>query len=63
MCERSDGTIDDQTTSNVGLKYHLFESLDERFKTNIKYTHHSCAFYVDDQQYDAFGLELEYKLW
>jgi len=61
MCE-GDG-IDSRTTSNLGLRYHLYQSEDEKFKTNIKYTHHSCAFGEDDKQYDGAGIELEYRLW
>ena len=54
---------DDRTTSNLGVRVNLYESADERFRTNAKYTHHSCAFSPDDRQYDALGVELEYKLW
>lgn len=54
---------DDRTTSNLGVRVNLYESADERFRTNAKYTHHSCAFSPDDRQYDAVGVELEYKLW
>lgn len=60
-CE--EGTHDDQTTSNLGLRGNLYQSADERFRTNLKYTHHSCALSPDAAQYDAVGLELEYKLW
>lgn len=54
---------DTRTTSNLGLRLNLYQSRDERFRTNTKYTHHSCAFSPDDRQYDAVGLEMEYKLW
>lgn len=54
---------DVHTTSNLGLRLNLYQSQDERFRTNAKYTHHSCAFSPDDRQYDALGLEMEYKLW
>jgi hypothetical protein len=54
---------DDRTTSNLGVRVNLYESTDERFRTNAKYTHHSCAFSPDDRSYDALGVELEYKLW
>lgn len=57
------GTADDNTTSNLGVKANLYESVDKKFRTNAKYTHHSCAFYEDDQQYDAVGVELEYQIW
>ncbi len=61
MCE--DVGPDNRTTSNLGARYFLYESDDESFKTNVKYTHHSCAFSPDDEQYDSLGLELEYRLW
>jgi len=54
---------DSHTTSNLGLKYHVFKSTDKKFGANVKYTHHSCAFSSDRYQYDGTGLELEYKLW
>lgn len=54
---------DDRTTSNMGLKYYAYESKDGRFKTNFRYTHHSCAFNSDVDVYDAAGIELEYMLW
>lgn len=54
---------DSRTTSNLGFKLNLYESDDNRFRTNARYTHHSCAFSADDRQYDAIGVELEYILW
>ena len=33
----------DDLTSNVGAKLNLYESEDGKFRTNSKYTHHSCA--------------------
>lgn len=61
MCE---GTgPDSKATSNLGFKGNIYESEDERFRSNLKYTHHSCAFSPDDKSYDAIGIELEYKLW
>lgn len=54
---------DDKTTSNLGLKLNLYESEDESFRTNAKYTHHSCAFNPDKANYDAIGIELEYKFY
>jgi hypothetical protein len=44
---------DQHTTSNVGFKLNLYESKDDRLNTNVKYTHHSCAFSRDREQYDA----------
>ncbi len=58
-----EGGPDDRTTSNMGLKFNMFESEDGRFRSNGKYTHHSCAFTEDSRTYDALGFELEYKLW
>ncbi len=55
--------IDDKTTSNLGLRLNLYESEDETFRTNAKYTHHSCAFNPDKDNYDAVGIELEYKFY
>lgn len=60
MCSDRKG---DQVTSNIGLKANLFESKDKRFATNVKYTHHSCAFADDGESYDALGVELEYKFY
>ena len=54
---------DNHTTSNLGLRLNLLESDDSHFRINSKYTHHSCAFSPDDRQYDAVGVELEYKFW
>lgn len=54
---------DNRSTSNLGAKVNLYQSADDRFKTNLKYTHHSCAFGVDRGVYDALGGELEYKFW
>jgi len=56
------GGIDDRTTSNVGVRGNVYESSDSKFRLNGKYTHHSCAFNVDDRGYDALGVELEYRL-
>lgn len=52
---------DSHTTSNIGLRANMYESKDGKFRANAKYTHHSCAFSPDDLQYDAIGVELEYK--
>lgn len=61
LCER--GSVDDKTTSNLGVKLGLFRSDDKKLATRLKYTHHSCAFGPDDNSYDGVGLEVEYKLW
>ena len=60
-CERKG--VDDRTTSNVGIKANIYQSKDKTFRANGKYTHHSCAFNIDDHAYDAIGLEAEYKIW
>jgi len=54
---------DERTTSNLGLRGNIYESSDGRFRLNAKYTHHSCAFSPDRNAYDAYGFEVEYKLW
>lgn len=61
MCE--DGSISSRLTSNGGIRLNLIESSDDRFTTNLKYTHHSCAFNADDKSYDSIGIETEYKFW
>lgn len=57
------GGLDAKSTSNLGLKLNLFETTDSKFKTNVKYTHHSCAFNKDQNLYDAVGVEVEYIFW
>ena len=54
---------DDRSTSNLGLKLNLYQSETGLFRTNAKYTHHSCAFSPDRNTYDAVGIEVEYILW
>lgn len=61
MCIK--GGLDDKWTSNLGLRLGLFESADGKFSIASKYTHHPCAYGVDDSSYDALGVELEYKIW
>jgi len=61
QCER--GGVDDRWTSNLGMRVNIYESGDERFRTNAKYTHHSCMLGEDSAGYDAVGIELEYKFW
>lgn len=50
-------------TSNGGIRANIYQSADERFELNSKYTHHSCAFSPDREQYDALGVEVTYRLW
>jgi hypothetical protein len=54
---------DDKITSNLGARTSLYRSVDKRYNANLKYTHHSCAFGVDNKSYDALGLEFDYIFW
>lgn len=56
-------SVDDRGTSNLGFKLNLWQSDSKRVRVNTKYTHHSCALGRDDRQYDAVGVELEWKVW
>lgn len=58
-----EGGPNDRVTSNGGIRVNIYQSADERFELNSKYTHHSCAFSPDREQYDALGVELTYRLW
>ena len=55
--------VDDRGTSNLGFKLNVWQSDSKRVRVNTKYTHHSCALGPDDRQYDAVGVELEWKVW
>ena len=57
------GGVDDRVISHGGVRVNLFRSTDRRFETNVKYTHHSCAFGGDNHVYDAVGMEASLKLW
>ena len=61
MCEEGGGRFDDKTTSNLGIRSNIYQM--DNFTAYAKYTHHSCAYGVDDDSYDALGVELEYKFW
>ena len=61
VCEG--GGIDNRTTSNLGLKGSIWQSEDKMYRINAKYTHHSCAFNIDDKVYDAVGFEGEFRVW
>ena len=55
--------VDERGTSNLGARLNLWQSDSRRVRVNAKYTHHSCALGRDDRQYDAVGLELEWRVW
>lgn len=61
QCERN--AIDERGTSNLGLRFNMWQSESKNVRVNTKYTHHSCALGADDGQYDALGIELEWKVW
>lgn len=56
-------SVDDRGTSNLGAKLNLWQSGSKRVRVNTKYTHHSCALGSDARQYDAVGVEIEWKVW
>lgn len=57
MCE-IDGS---QATSNVGFRANVYQN--GPFIAHANYTHHSCAFGLDAESYDSFGVQLEYEFW
>lgn len=57
QCEKSD--IDDQLTSNLGIRQHIYSWGDVNLLAN--YTHHSCAIGIDRNSYDAAGLQVEWR--
>lgn len=61
QCERN--PVDERGTSNLGARLNLWESGSRRVRVNSKYSHHSCALGPDDRQYDAIGVELEWRVW
>ena len=61
VCDSSLGG-DDHSTSNIRYQANLVKY--GPFRTDWKYTHHSCAFGEDDRQYDAFfGASVMWQLW
>jgi hypothetical protein len=56
-------TVDDRGTSNLGARLNLWQSNSLGMRVNSKYTHHSCVLGADDRQYDALGIELDWKVW
>lgn len=59
QCKR--GGPNDRLTSNGGLRQNIYRSADRRFHLNAKYTHHSCAFSSDRNNYDALGFEATFR--
>jgi len=59
QCE--EGGVNDRLTSNGGLVANVWQSQDQLFDVNAKYTHHSCALNEDRNTYDSFGVELKYR--
>lgn len=56
-------SVDDRGTSNLGAWVNMWQSESKRVRVNTKYTHHSCVLGSDDKQYDAIGVELQWKVW
>ena len=44
-------------------KHDRYPNDSKSVRVNTKYTHHSCALGPDARQYDAVGVELEWKVW
>ena len=61
MCDAN--LVDDRLTSNMGFRLGAWRSDSGRVKVNARYTHHSCAIGSDDRQYDALGVEVEWRVW
>jgi hypothetical protein len=61
MCDAS--LVDDRLTSNMGFRVGAWRSESRRVRVNARYTHHSCAIGSDDRQYDALGVEVEWRVW
>lgn len=54
---------DNRATSNGGITLNVFESTDKKYAVDAVYTHHSCAFNLDNTYYDAVGLKATIYLW
>ena len=59
MCEQTGE--DSRATSNGGVRGSIFTIGEVR--VGYRYTHHSCAFNPDRENYDAIGGELSIRLW
>lgn len=61
MCEQ--GGASDTLTSNLGVSACDSVSSDGNTVLCATYRHHSCAITPDDQQYDAFGVTLNRRIY
>jgi hypothetical protein len=61
MCDANQ--VDDRGTSNLGARVNVWRSESRAVLVNSRYTHHSCALGSDNRQYDAIGLEVEWRVW
>jgi hypothetical protein len=60
MCYK--GEYSDRLTSNGGVRLNLVRTMSKRVEVNTLYTHHSCAYNRDREQYDAFGVQVTWKI-
>lgn len=49
-------------TSNMGGGVNLLKSYDDKFQIDLNYAHHSCVVARDAITYDAWGLQIRYKI-
>ena len=61
QCE--DEGPNNRLTSNGGVKVNLIRTKSRIVEINSYYLHHSCAYSEDREQYDAFGVQVTWKLW
>ncbi len=58
-----EGEYSDRLTSNGGARMNLLQTQGKRVEVNTYYLHHSCAYNIDREQYDAVGIQVTWKLW
>lgn len=51
----------EKIVSNGGFGQKILKG--QRWSADLKYTHHSCAFAVDRNSYDAIGFQIIYSPW
>ena len=56
------GEYSDRLTSNGGVRLNLVRTMSKRVEVNTLYTHHSCAYNKDREQYDAVGVQVTWKI-